>query len=101
MKIYPIQIGLPLREVCNLFIRVISFDVEATTCSTYYELQDSAGMCVLNGNLQLTEKQFAQWAEDNSFITKIIVDYLGVALDLTPGIIESAGEEFLLDTTIE
>lgn len=78
MKIQPIQIGLPIQTATYLLIRVISFDIDAITANTYYELQDDTGKMIINGNYQLTEEQFAQWASDNSFISDIVLSYLGL-----------------------
>ena len=76
MKIQPIKLGLRNQIATDLLVRIISFDTQATTTEIYYEVQDEQGKALESGNLQLTEEQFTQWSDDNSYIEDIVLTFL-------------------------
>ena len=56
----------------KLVLRVLDFDMTATTASFYYELttdldQSMNYKTLLNGNLTMTESEYSQWGADNSY----------------------------------
>ena len=76
IKIEPISIGWPAKQATDLMVRVMPFETTALTCDLYYELRDCDGSVLTNGNLSLSESQFAAWSEDNRFIENIALSKL-------------------------
>lgn len=83
MKIKPISLGLPAKTGTELKVRVISFDTDATSCSTYYEVLSDSSERLAEGNINLTEQEYAEWGEDNTFVENIVLSRLGLERDLT------------------
>lgn len=77
MKIKDFITGLPAKTGTDLLVRVMPFETSATTCGLYYELHGELGM-LANGNLQLTEEEFTNWAEDNTYIEDLALVKLGL-----------------------
>lgn len=88
IKIKPILLGLPAKECNELFVRPIINDTQSIDCNTYYEViaceivKDEEGnvsearQMMANGNCPISEEQYAQWEDDNSFIEDIVLDFL-------------------------
>ena len=68
----------------TLNVTVLSFATNATTCTTYYQLLTEEGKTCLEGNYTLTEEEFAQWGQDNSYVDDIVANYLGVTIVSDP-----------------
>jgi hypothetical protein len=66
----------------NLMLRVLPFDMDAKSCSFYYELQDTSKTIkpLLSGNIDMDEADFSAWAEDNNFCLEWAATKLGVVL---------------------
>lgn len=74
-------ITFPIIGTANkLKVTVLSFDTEATSCNTYYELTDNSGKRVIDGNYNLTSEEFSSWGEDNSYIDTLVANHIGVTI---------------------
>jgi hypothetical protein len=78
MKIQPVSLGLPAQTGTDLLVRVISFDTDATTCSLYYEVRTENSQRLAEGNINLTEEEFARWGFNNTYIEDIALEKLGL-----------------------
>jgi hypothetical protein len=95
IPIKPILLGLPQKKANYLFVRPIINSTRATSCNTYYEviartttvipatesepeIQNHQDEVMASGNHEITEEQYAAWADDNQFIEKIVLDALGL-----------------------
>ena len=67
-----------LGTITQIDVLVLPFDVQAVTCSTYYKLCAEDGKQLAEGNLSLTEEQFANWGTDNSYVSDIVITELGL-----------------------
>lgn len=71
-------------EANNLLLRVLPFDMDATSCSFYYELQnispDGVPKSLIQGNLNMDETDFANWAADNNYCLIWAANKLGITL---------------------
>lgn len=90
-KIQPIN--FPILGTANeLTVRVLPFEMDDTTASTYYELREvtettseegqvsTITKTITNGNYQLTEQEFSEWGQDNYFVVECVAAHLGVTL---------------------
>ncbi len=92
IKIQPINAGFPAKQATDLLVRVLPFETTATTCQLYWELRkiipevkDGENVAtpeviehLAEGNLQLTEPEFALWGADNTYLESIVLDKLGL-----------------------
>lgn len=86
-------IVFPILGTANeLLVRVLSFETDAPTATTYYELVEvtettdpdgnviTSNKQIANGNYTLTEAEFAAWGEDNLYVVECVADHLGITL---------------------
>lgn len=59
-------------------IKILPFATTDVSCGTYYRLADADGKSMAEGNIALTEEEFANWGEDNSYVEDIVLDKLGL-----------------------
>jgi len=78
IQIEAIKLGLPLKDGVQLLVRILPFETNSITCSTYYEVQDESGGVLANGNYQLTEEEFSLWGEDMIYIEELLLSYLNL-----------------------
>ena len=96
IKIIPVPIGYPAKQANRLEVRILPFQTDATTCSTYYELvnvteveitpasEDGNTPAVMQevttrlaeGNYTLTEEEYAAWGDDNAVVEDAVIAYL-------------------------
>lgn len=67
-------------EAVKLEVTVGSFKTDATSTTTYYELNKEDGTNCIKGNYQLTTEQFAAWGQDNTVVEQYVADHLGVTI---------------------
>lgn len=67
-------------EAVKLEVTVGSFKTDATSTTTYYELNKEDGTNCIKGNYQLTPEQFAAWGQDNSVVEQYVADHIGVTI---------------------
>lgn len=77
IQLKPSKVGV-LGTITQIDVLVLPFDVQAVTCSTYYKLCAEDGKQLAEGNLSLTEEQFANWGTDNSYVSDIVINELGL-----------------------
>ena len=78
IQIKPIKLGLPSREGVNLLVRILAFETTSVTAQLYWEVQDLEFNMLANGNIQLTEEQYSEWGDDNSYLEDIVLKELGI-----------------------
>jgi len=64
----------------QLFVQANSFSASATNCTLFYYLSDDNGLQFVQGNVQMTDEQFATWGTDNSVLYTIVADEKGLIL---------------------
>ena len=71
----------------NFYLRSLPFDMEGTTCSFYYELQDTTQTTygiepkvIYSGNLEMDAIDFNQWGADNQYCIEWAANKLGITL---------------------
>lgn len=87
------SIEFPILGTANeLIVRVLPFEMDDVTASTYYELREVTETTdaneqvyktikmITNGNYVLTEAEFAGWGQDNSYVVECVAAHLGVTL---------------------
>jgi len=77
IQLKPSKVGV-LGTITQIDVLVLPFQTDAVSCSTYYKLCDKDGKMVAEGNLSLTEEQFANWGTDNSYVSDIVINELGL-----------------------
>lgn len=78
IQIKPIQVGFPAKEAKAIKIRVGSFTTNAIYCNIFWELLSEKEEILASNNIKLTEEQFTNWSDDNSFIDDIVLTTLGL-----------------------
>lgn len=74
-KITPVTIGIN-KVADSLSVSVITFKTTDKTCQLYYSIFDSKKVKIDEGNLQLTENEFANWGETNKYIEDLALTKL-------------------------
>lgn len=79
------SITIPTLGIANeLYLKVLPFSMDATSCSFYYEIlnKDEEGKerLFLSGNLEMTETEFDGWAADNNYCLNWAANKLGLTL---------------------
>ena len=74
--VYPLNEGTATR----LYVLVLNFATNATTCTTYYELLTEEGKCLKADNYTLTEEQFLAWGFDNNVVNEYVAEAIGVVI---------------------
>lgn len=63
-----------------IYVQANSFSAAATSCTLYYYFADATGLKLLEGNLQMTEEQFALWGSTNDILYEVVAEAKGVVL---------------------
>ena len=63
-----------------LIVRVLAFDMTATTCDFWYGLLNQDESIILEGNLSMNENEFNNWGADNNYCISWAASKLGVIL---------------------
>jgi len=77
IQIKPISVGYPAKQANGINIRIMPFQTNAVSCSTYYELVNDLET-LADGNSPITEEQFALWGENNTYIENIVLTNLSL-----------------------
>jgi hypothetical protein len=80
VKIQPITYPLNQGTATQMTVLVLNFPTNAVTCTTYYELLTEDNKMLSNGNYNLTEEQFADWGEDNTWVNQCVAEAIGVTI---------------------
>lgn len=90
-KIQPIE--FPILGTANeMIVRVLPFEMDDTTATTYYELREvtettaedgsvsKSSKIITNGNYALSEEEFAEWGQDNAYVVECVAAHLGITI---------------------
>lgn len=78
IQIEPVLLGLPTKEGVKILIRPIINSTTDLSCNTYYEIYSEQGASLANGNVPISEEDYALWSDDNAFIENIVIRNLGL-----------------------
>ena len=84
-KIQPIVFPLNVGTATEMSVLILNFETSATTCTTYYELKSEAteevpSKVLSNGNYTLTEQEFDEWSNDNTWVETCVAKSIGVTI---------------------
>ena len=74
--VYPLNEGTATR----LFVLVLNFPTNATTCTTYWELLTEQGKVLAHDNYTLTPEQWDEWGTDNNVVNEYVAEAIGVVI---------------------
>ena len=79
----------------TLDVKILPFNTSDSTCGTYYQLLTDTGVQCIQGNYYLTDEQFQNWGQDNSYIDELVAASIPVTLIPPPptGSQEPTGSE--------
>jgi len=77
IQLKPSNAGI-LGTITQIEVTVLPFQTNATSCSIYYKLSDAEGKELGSGNIALTEEQFLGWGGDNTYVSDIVINQLGL-----------------------
>jgi hypothetical protein len=78
INIKPIECGFPKENATQILIRPIINSTTDTTCNTYWELLNTEGKQLANGNEPINEDEYALWGGDNSDLENIVLKKLNL-----------------------
>ena len=78
----PIEpINIPTCGVASqLYVQANTFAADALNCTLHYYLADESGLILIQGDVQMTNEQFAEWGTDNAILYQIVADDKGLIL---------------------
>lgn len=76
-KINPVQIGID-KIADSISVSVLTFKTTDKTCQLYYQVFDNCKKQIDEGNLSLSEAEFAQWGETNLYIEDLALAKLNL-----------------------
>ncbi len=74
-KINPVQIGIN-KVADSISVTVLPFKTTDKNCSLYYAVFDDKKKRIDEGNLSLTEQEFAGWGDSNIYIEDLALSKL-------------------------
>jgi hypothetical protein len=77
IQLKPSSVGV-LGTITQIDVLILAFPINANSCSTYYKLCNEYGIQLAEGNIALTEEQFANWGTDNAYVSDIVINELGL-----------------------
>lgn len=82
MALQPIEpVVIPtMGTATQLYVQANTFSASATNCTLTYYLADETGVLLLQGNVVMTDEQFASWGTDNSVLYQIVAQEKGLTL---------------------
>ena len=75
------QVNFPLGQgaATKILIQVNSFPTNASTAQLYYALFNNSGKILFEDNYTLTQEEYENWGEDNTYLEDIILEKLNLA----------------------
>lgn len=74
-------ITIPIKGTAtSLNLMVLNFNMNAKTAVFYYWLNDANGVTMVDGNIEMTEAEFAGWGADNQYCFEWASNKLGLTL---------------------
>jgi hypothetical protein len=81
MKIQIEPINFPFIGIATeLNVVVLSFDTQSTTCTTNNQLLTDDGVICLSWKYTLTEEEYSNWGQNNSYIENIVANKKGIVI---------------------
>lgn len=77
-KIRPVVYPLGKGTATKIAVLVEPFYALANSCNLGWYLYSDDNIILDSGQVQLTEEEYAEWADDNNFIIDIVLDELGL-----------------------
>lgn len=78
VKIKPLKLGLPPRNGVELSVLVLGYNTDATTGTIYYEVKDSEGISLADGNLTINKEQWNNGSLSSEEIENIVLTALSL-----------------------
>ncbi len=78
VEIEPVKVGLPPKVANHVIVIIDSFYTNAITAKVNYSVQNKEFEELLNGSYEMTEDQFSNWGDDNTYVENLTLDYLGL-----------------------
>jgi hypothetical protein len=79
-QIEPIVFPLNQGTATEMKVLIHNFTTYATTCKTNYDLITAEGNTISSGTYTLTEQEFADWGNDNTWVEQCVADAIGVVI---------------------
>jgi hypothetical protein len=79
-KIQSVVFPLNAGTATEMKVIILNFPTDATSCTTYYQLNTDDATVIINGNYTLTEEEFAAWGEDNKWVEQCVANAIGVTI---------------------
>lgn len=67
-------------DAVKLYVYVQGFASSSTTCSIKYTLLTSDDKVCLDKTYQLTEQEFTNWGQDNSYLDQLVANMLNLTI---------------------
>ena len=61
-------------EAKQLKVLILNFPTDANTCTTYNELLTEEGVMCANWNYTLTDAEFKNWGNDNTWVEQCVAN---------------------------
>jgi hypothetical protein len=73
IQLKPTLAGFPSEEATQILIRPIINSTTDTSCTTYWELCNSDGKPIANGNTDITDEEYLLWDDTNESLENIVL----------------------------
>ena len=67
-------------EATELKVLILNFPTDANTCTTYNELLTDEGLICANWNYTLTDAEFKDWGNDNTWVEQCVANDKGIVI---------------------
>jgi hypothetical protein len=78
VEIKTTQAGYPLEDANQILIRPIIEDTTDKICSTHWKLFNKDGKIISDGNIPITEEEYALWGDTNDSLEDIVLGKLNL-----------------------
>jgi len=78
IQIKPIELGLPKKLAVKIHIHTLPISVTDKSCGVYYQLFSETNEPLTDGNIYLTEEEFAKWGDSMDYITNLVLEKLNI-----------------------
>jgi len=67
-------------EATQLKVLILNFPTDANTCTTYNELLTEEGVVCASWNYTLTDDEFKNWGNDNTWVEQCVANDKGIII---------------------
>jgi len=78
IQIKPIPLGIQKTEAANLIVSVSIPNTQDKTCQIGWRLLSEDFKDLEKGKIQLTEEQYSNWGDDNTYLENIVIEELKI-----------------------